>query len=352
MHAKHSKPNRTVLRIFSTATFLAMIASCSVSAFAGTYDLNNGDVYVDVRDNQHYVSQVTSVDQDGTKKYYTDESGTTHNGTVAETDNQVTITSNGEKTTSTVEVKTEDENQVANITLDDVNIHADDRWHEYEHGYCHDSNDYDDSVTNTRSAVSVRGAGTTNIELDGSNTLVGGTAGGAAIRFNDTDKLNKDDTELTKNGTLNINDNNKDGGTLDATSGWCAAIGGKVGKDSGDIVINGGDITVRTGADGNNSAAIGGGRVIRNKDGTVEGGNGTVTINGGTVNANAYAGAAIGGAVDGDANITITGGTVTAKGGVGAGIGSGNGGDAIITITGGTIKEAVGGAGGAGIGSG
>lgn len=48
MQAKHSKPNRTVLRIFSTATFLAMIASCSISAFAGTYDLNNGDVYVDV----------------------------------------------------------------------------------------------------------------------------------------------------------------------------------------------------------------------------------------------------------------------------------------------------------------
>lgn len=352
MQAKHSKPNRTVLRIFSTATFLAMIASCSVSAFAGTYDLNNGDVYVDVRNDQHYVSQVTSVDQDGTKNYYTDEKGTTHNGTVAETDNQVTITSNGKETDSTVEVKTEDKNQVANITLDNVNIDASDRWHDSEHGYCHDSNDYDDSVTNTRSAVSVRGAGTTNIELDGDNTLVGGTAGGAAIRFNDTDKLNKDDTELTKNGTLNINDNNKDGGTLDATSGWCAAIGGKTGKDSGDIVINGGDITVRTGASGNNSAAIGGGRVIRNKDGTVEGGNGTVTINGGTVNANAYAGAAIGGAVDGDANITINGGTVTAKGGVGAGIGSGNGGDAIINITGGTIKEAVGGGGGAGIGSG
>lgn len=262
MQAKHSKPNRTVLRIFSTATFLAMIASCSVSAFAGTYDLNNGDVYVDVRDDQHYVSQVTSVDQDGTKNYYTDEKGTTHDGTKAKDDNQVTITSNGEKTDSTVEVKTEDENQVANITLDNVNIDASDRWHDYEHGYCYDSQDYGDMVTNTRSAVSVRGAGTTNIELDGSNTLVGGTAGGAAIRFNDTDKLNKDDTELTKNGTLNINDNNKDGGTLDATSGWCAAIGGKLGKDSGDIVINGGDITVRTGASGNNSAAIGGGRVI------------------------------------------------------------------------------------------
>lgn len=108
MQAKHSKPNRTVLRIFSTATFLAMIASCSVSAFAGTYDLNNGDVYVDVRNDQHYVSQVTSVDQDGTKNYYTDEKGTTHDGTKAEDDNQVTITSNGKETDSTVEVKTED----------------------------------------------------------------------------------------------------------------------------------------------------------------------------------------------------------------------------------------------------
>ena len=347
MQAKHSKPNRTVLRIFSTATFLAMIASCSVSAFAGTYDLNNGDVYVDVRNGDHYVSQVAHYNDDGTKEYYKD-----HNGSTPETDKQVTITSNGKETDSTVEVKTEDENQVANITLDNVNIDASNRAGSYEDGYYHASGDYDDSTTNTRSAVSVRGAGTTNIELDGSNTLVGGTAGGAAIRFNDTDKLNKDDPELTKNGTLNINDKNNVGGTLDATSGWCAAIGGKAGKDSGNIVINGGDITVKTSTDGNNSAAIGGGWVMQNKDGTVEGGNGTVTINGGTVNANAYAGAAIGGAVGGDATITINGGTVTAKGGVGAGIGSGNGGDAIINITDGTIKEAVGGAGGAGIGSG
>ena len=203
MQAKHSKPNRTVLRIFSTATFLAMIASCSVSAFAGTYDLNNGDVYVEVKNDQHYVSQVTHYNDDGSREYYKDEDGT-HDGTKAETDNKVTITSNGKETDSTVEVKTEDENQVANITLDNVNIDASDRWHDDEKGYNDVSGDYDDSVTNTRSAVSVRGAGTTNIELDGSNTLVGGTAGGAAIRFNDTDKRNKDDTELTKNGTLTV----------------------------------------------------------------------------------------------------------------------------------------------------
>lgn len=178
MQAKHSKPNRTVLRIFSTATFLAMIASCSVSAFAGTYDLNNGDVYVEVKNDQHYVSQVTHYNDDGSREYYKDEDGT-HDGSKAETDNQVTITSNGEKTTSTVEVKTKDENQVANITLDNVNIDASDRASDYKNGYYWVSGDYDDSVTNTRSAVSVRGAGTTNIELDGDNTLVGGTAGGA-----------------------------------------------------------------------------------------------------------------------------------------------------------------------------
>lgn len=184
MQAKHSKPNRTVLRIFSTATFLAMIASCSVSAFAGTYDLKNGDVYVDVRNGDHYVSQVTHYNDDGSREFYKD-----HNGSTPETDKQVTITSNGKETDSTVEVKTEDENQVANITLDNVNINASNRASDWEKGYYGVSGDYDDSVTNTRSAVSVRGAGTTNIELDGDNTLVGGTAGGAAIRFNDTDKL-------------------------------------------------------------------------------------------------------------------------------------------------------------------
>ena len=338
MQAKHSKPNRTVLRIFSTATFLAMIASCSVSAFAGTYDLNNGDVYVDVRNDQHYVSQVTKYNDDGTKNYYTDEKGTTHDGSEAETDNQVTITSKGESTANIIDVKTEDKNQVANITLDNVHADAEDRWQSRA-----DANWNNNGCT---SAMTVNGEGTTNIELKGDNYLQGqyggivnetGATTSAGLEFNATDLDGK------KNGKLNINDADNDG-SLHAVSGtWGAGIGGILGQDSGDIVINGGKVTGEA-HNSSQGAGIGGG----------DGGAGNVTINGGTVSGTGYVGAGIGGGVGGDGNVTIKDGSVTAKGGnVGAGIGSGgNGGTSNVTITGGVIEKAAGGMEGAGIGGG
>lgn len=333
MQAKHSKPNRTVLRIFSTATFLAMIASCSVSAFAGTYDLNNGDVYVEVKDNAHYVSQVTHYNDDGSRVYYED-----HDGTKAETDNQVTITSKGESTANIIDVKTEDENQVANITLDNVHADAEDRWQSRA-----DANWNNGGCT---SAMTVNGEGTTNIELKGDNYLQGqyggivnetGATTSAGLEFNATDLDGK------KNGKLNINDADNDG-SLHAVSGtWGAGIGGILGQDSGDIVINGGKVTGEA-HNSSQGAGIGGG----------DGGAGNVTINGGTVSGTGYVGAGIGGGVGGDGNVTIKDGSVTAKGGnVGAGIGSGgNGGTSNVTITGGVIEKAAGGMEGAGIGGG
>lgn len=333
MQAKHSKPNRTVLRIFSTATFLAMIASCSVSAFAGTYDLNNGDVYVDVRNGDHYVSQVTHYNDDGTREYYKD-----YNGSEAETDNQVTITSKGESTANIIDVKTEDENQVANITLDNVHADARNRWQSRA-----DANWNNGGCT---SAMTVNGEGTTNIELKGDNYLQGqyggivnetGATTSAGLEFNATDLDGK------KNGKLNINDADNDG-SLHAVSGtWGAGIGGILGQDSGDIVINGGKVTGEA-HNSSQGAGIGGG----------DGGAGNVTINGGTVSGTGYVGAGIGGGVGGDGNVTIKDGSVTAKGGnVGAGIGSGgNGGTSNVTITGGVIEKAAGGMEGAGIGGG
>lgn len=233
MQAKHSKPNRTVLRIFSTATFLAMIASCSVSAFAGTYDLNNGDVYVEVKEGAHYVSQVTHYNDDGSREYYKD-----HNGSTPETDNQVTITSKGESTANIIDVKTEDKNQVANITLDNVHADAEDRWQSRA-----DANWNNGGCT---SAMTVNGEGTTNIELKGDNYLQGqyggivnetGATTSAGLEFNATDLDGK------KNGKLNINDADNDG-SLHAVSGtWGAGIGSILDQDSGDIVINGGKVT-------------------------------------------------------------------------------------------------------------
>lgn len=338
MQAKHSKPNRTVLRIFSTATFLAMIASCSVSAFAGTYDLNNGDVYVEVKDNQHYVSQVTHYNDDGSSVFYTDEAGKTHDGSEAETDNQVTITSEGKSTANIIDVKTEDKNQVANITLDNVHADASNRWQSRA-----DANWNNGGCT---SAMTVNGAGTTNIELEGDNYLQGqyggiinetGATTSAGLEFNATDLDGK------KNGKLNINDADNDG-SLHAVSGsWGAGIGSILGQDSGDIVINGGKVTGEA-HNSSQGAGIGGG----------DGGAGNVTINGGTVSGTGYVGAGIGGGVGGDGNVTIKDGSVTAKGGnVGAGIGSGgNGGTSNVTITGGVIEKAAGGMEGAGIGGG
>ena len=337
MQAKHSKSNRTVLRIFSTATFLAMIASCSVSAFAGTYDLNNGDVYVDVKEGAHYVSQVTHYNDDGTREYYK-EDGKTYNGSEAETDNQVTITSKGESTANIIDVKTEDENQVANITLDNVHADASNRWQSRA-----DANWNNGGCT---SAMTVNGEGTTNIELKGDNYLQGqyggivnetGATTSAGLEFNATDLDGK------KNGTLNINDAYNDG-SLHAVSGtWGAGIGGILGQDSGDIVINGGKVTGEA-HNSSQGAGIGGG----------DGGAGNVTINGGTVSGTGYVGAGIGGGVGGDGNVTINNGSVTAKGGnVGAGIGSGgNGGTSNVNITGGVIEKAAGGMEGAGIGGG
>ena len=338
MQAKHSKPNRTVLRIFSTATFLAMIASCSVSAFAGTYDLNNGDVYVEVKNDAHYVSQVTHYNDDGSREFYKDGDGNTYDGTKAETDNQVTITSEGKSTANIIDVKTEDKNQVANITLDNVHADAEERWHsradaDWNNGGC-------------TSAMTVNGEGTTNIELKGDNYLQGqyggivnetGATTSAGLEFNATDLDGK------KNGKLNINDAGNDG-SLHAVSGtWGAGIGGILGQDSGDIVINGGKVTGEA-HNSSQGAGIGGG----------DGGAGNVTINGGTVSGIGYVGAGIGGGVGGDGNVTIKDGSVTAKGGnVGAGIGSGgNGGTSNVTITGGVIEKAAGGMEGAGIGGG
>lgn len=338
MQAKHSKPNRTVLRIFSTATFLAMIASCSVSAFAGTYDLNNGDVYVEVKNDAHYVSQVTHYNDDGSREYYKDGEGHTHDGSEAETDNQVTITSKGESTANIIDVKTEDENQVANITLDNVHADASNRWQSRA-----DANWNNGGCT---SAMTVNGEGTTNIELKGDNYLQGqyggivnetGATTSAGLEFNATDLDGK------KNGKLNINDADNDG-SLHAVSGtWGAGIGGILGQDSGDIVINGGKVTGEA-HNSSQGAGIGGG----------DGGAGNVTINGGTVSGTGYVGAGIGGGIGGDGNVTIKDGSVTAKGGnVGAGIGSGgNGGTSNVTITGGVIEKAAGGMEGAGIGGG
>ncbi|MCR5566751.1 MAG: hypothetical protein K6F61_07845 [Clostridiales bacterium] len=198
----------------------------------------------------------------------------------------------------------------ANVTLENLNI--------------------DVSGTNYAAAVKTTGDGDVNIELEGDSTIKSGNYAAGLQKEN--------------KGTLTIDDQDKDGASLEATGGFCAAgIGGGTDDDGSGIIINGGDVTATGGKRG---AGIGGG----------DGGDGkNIIINGGKVTAiGGVDGAGIGGGLTcAGTDITISGGEVTANGGkYGAGIGGGDWGDGKdITVSGGTVT-AIGGINGAGIGAG
>lgn len=211
------------------------------------------------------------------------------------TDNVITIVNNFAK-------KAE---QVFSFVLDNVNI---DR-----------SND---GYENHKAALTVKGKGDTEIELDGDNILKGGEKH-AGLEKNDSDGT----------GTLTIKDDNKaaDGskGSLLAKGGeYGAGIGGGECQDTSHITVTGGKITA---VSGRRAAGIGGGG---SSDGT------DIIIKGdATVIASGDTGAGIGGGGDGSyvggyGEVTITDqANVTAWSEFGAGIGGGRnaGGDIIIS---------------------
>ena len=211
------------------------------------------------------------------------------------TDNVITIVNNFVK-------KAE---QAFSFVLDNVNI---DR-----------SKDYYDQG---KAALTVKGKGDTEIELDGNNILKGG--------FNHAG-LEKNDSDGT--GTLTIKDDKKaeDGskGSLLAKGEYAGAgIGGGHWQDTSHITVTGGKITAVSGA---YAAGIGGGDCSDGTDITIKG-DATVTASGDT-------GAGIGGGGDGYyvggyGEVTITDqANVTAWSEYGAGIGGGRnaGGDIIIS---------------------
>ncbi|WP_172674235.1 Ig-like domain-containing protein, partial [Syntrophomonas palmitatica] len=159
-------------------------------------------------------------------------------------------------------------------------------------------------------------------------------------------------------GTITIN-----GGTVSASSGEGAGIGGGYEGVSGTVTINGGTVTASSvyGAgigDGDNSeqmnlnhsargrVTITGGTVMASSQSGAGIGGGqyamgaTVTINGGTVTASSVDGAGIGAGEERDGGrVTINGGTVAASSHQGAGIGGGYAGSGgTVTITGGSVK--------------
>lgn len=322
------KSNKLALRVLSTATFLAMVSSCATAAFAGTYYMEDGSISIVAKTDGNYITQGTTINDQK-------DAGET------------VITNHDSETASknTVTIKAE-EDCTANVTLDNVNIDASDT-----------------------GKAAIHTEGNVTLELDGDNTLTGGT-GHAGLEKNDNtgngiliikDDKNDDGTEKTEEQKKAETESGKGAGSLTATGGaGGAGIGGASSRSSSNITITGGNITATAGSNSGTrlvycGAGIGGG-------GFGEGNN--ITISGGTVNATGgegngfyhYGGAGIGGGYQRGANDIIISGndtkvTATGKDG-GAGIGGGFAGTATyITISGGTV-DATGGSHGAGIGGG
>ena len=210
------------------------------------------------------------------------------------TDNVITIVNNFAK-------KAE---QVFSFVLDNVNI---DRSKEYS---------YDPH----KAALTVKGKGDTEIELDGDNILKGGD-GHAGLEKNDSDGT----------GTLTIKDADGSKGSLLAKGGKNGAgIGGGECQDTSHITVTGGKVTA---VSGKFAAGIGGGNCSNGTDITIKGD--------ATVIASGDAGAGIGGGGDGGkyikgyGKVTITDqANVTAWSEYGAGIGGGRNAGGDITISG------------------
>ena len=193
--------------------------------------------------------------------------------------------------------------------------------------------------SNNSAALTVKGDGDTEIELNGNNILKGGSYH-AGLEKNDSDGT----------GTLTIKDEDGSKGSLLAVGNSdSAGIGGSSKGGNGNtsnITITGGNITAISGWYG---AGIGGGDNGYGKD---------ITITGdATVKASGYHGAGIGGGPgggsDGSGKVTISGhANVIAFSNAGAGIGGGASGCADVTISEDATVFAQGYNGGTGIGTG
>ena len=339
------------LRVLSTAALMAMVSSIATAAFADTYDLNTGSVTVETKDDGFtYVTQLDNTQTDGYARNDKDDVLCDYKDTTG-----VTITSNGKQTENTITVDTA-KDQTTDVTLQDVNIKKD-QW---------------DSRS---AAMTIKGEGDTEIELNGDNTLISGNRHAGLEKADDVshgsltikDDLNNDGTEKEKDESGYSTGGNT--GTLKAAGGFAGAgIGGRKKKDgeesdtcagASNITITGG--TIKAGSTDEmvkeypqtelGGAGIGGAAGYGNATNITITGNADVTAAGG------YYSAGIGGGEDGNAtNITISGNAKVAAAGSnsgGAGIGGGDYGvGKNIRITDHADVTAYGGNQGAGIGGG
>ena len=319
------------LRVLSTAALMAMVSSIATAAFAEEYDLNKGSVTVETKDNGNtYVTQANTETTD-----HLDTTG-------------VTITSNGEQTSNTITVNTAD-NQTTNVTLQDVNI-KEDRW-------------------SGGAAMTIKGAGDTEIELNGDNTLISGNYHAGLEKADDVSHGSltiKDDKN--NDGSEKAKDEDGDTGTLIAAGGYDGAgIGGRKKKDgetdtacasTSDITITGGKIEAGSLFKTNEKypQTEQGGAGIGGATGDGNATNITITGNADVSAAGGYYAAGIGGGEGGNAtNIIISGNAKVAAAGAGsggAGIGGGDFGTGSVLITDHADVTAYGGNQGAGIGGG
>lgn len=327
------------LRVLSTAALVAMVSSIATAAFADTYDLNKGSVTVKTKDDG-----ITYVTQENTEiNDHQDDTG-------------VTITSYGKQTENTITVDTA-KDQTTDVTLQDVNIQKD-QW------------------SSGSAAMTIKGEGDTEIELNGDNTLISGNRHAGLEKADDVsqgsltikDDLNNDNrTEKEKDESGYSTGG--DTGTLIAAGGYDGAgIGGRKNEagetdttctSTSDITITGGQIKAGSLIETNKEypqteqggAGIGGASNYGNATNITITGNADVSAAGG------YYAAGIGGGEYGNAtNITISGNAkVTAAGSNSGGAGIGGGDEGVgknIRITDHADVTAYGGNQGAGIGGG
>ena len=270
-------------------------------------------------------TQKPSAEQEEEQEEEEEEEPTVPAAPAAQADNSSTSTS-AERTDNVITIVNnfaKKAEQAFSFVLDNVNI---DRSKNYS--------------SNNSAALTVKGDGDTEIELDGNNILKGGSYH-AGLEKNDSDGT----------GTLTIKDEDGSKGSLLAVGNSdSAGIGGSSKGGNGNtsnITITGGNITAISGWYG---AGIGGGDEGYGKD---------ITITGdATVKASGYHGAGIGGgpgggSSDGSGKVTISGhANVIAFSNTGAGIGGGASGCADVTISEDATVFAQGYNGGTGIGTG
>lgn len=274
------------LRVLSTAALVAMVSSIATAAFAAEYNVKDGSVEIVAKDGIQSITQWENKDnnlcvKDGEGKEIRNREDskivlTTKNKDTGET----------ETTHNTVTITAEEKSDTANVTLQDVHIESSSQW------------------SSDPAPIEIKGNGSTNLELNGNNTVFSGNEDHAGI----------EKADLNGTGTLTIKDDLNDKGEE------------KTGTDKDSTLVAGGF---------ENSAAIGGGSY---HDGKNYANTSNITITGGKITASGGRyGAGIGGGCNGDAsNIRIEGNAdVAAFGDSGAAIGTGyhSTGNSDITIT-------------------